>query len=455
MTLLPLLVATELVENSSFLFAAGAVAQGLAGGPQAFALVLAAYAAGSMVMIGLQQWLSRHLGYRRYLLASLGLFVLGALGSLLSHSLGGLLLARLVQGLGGGALFTSGRILVVLLFSRDDRPRALRRFIALLFGLGLLGPALAAALLQGAGWQAVFAAPLPLALISLLGVWRLLPDGVGRSAEPVRWHAGPVLALVAAAAALQLALSELRALPQLRLAPWAGLALAGLLLLAALGWRQRHHAQPLLHWRGLHHPGYLSGLAMYALYDLIASASGALLPVLAAQHLGLGMPTVGLLACLGALASWLAALAYLRHGARASSKRRLMAGGAVAMALACGWLAAVPAGAAWWQLLPAVLVKGVFGALFVLPLAGLTFRDLDDQRFAPGYQAKNLVRHLALPLGAALVAGGLVRLEPTSAVPSGPASPARLMHANLELFAALALACLVLAAWTWLQRRWP
>ena len=106
MLLLGLIVGVEFLENGMFVFAASHVVGGIDAAPREFAQVQAAYAIGSMSMIVLQQWLSRHFGYRRYLSAALGLFALGTLGCAAANDLRVLTLARLVQGFGGGALFT-------------------------------------------------------------------------------------------------------------------------------------------------------------------------------------------------------------------------------------------------------------------------------------------------------------------------------------------------------------
>lgn len=432
--LLPLLVACEFVESGSVLFAAGRIGEGLAAGPSGLAAVLAVYAAAGMLAIGLQQQLTQQFGYRHYLTGSLALFIVGALASVLALSLPTLLLARGLQGLGGGALFTSGRLLIPLLFPAAARAAALRRFIVLLFGLSAAAPLLAAGLLQRWGWQAVFAAPLPLAGLSLAGVLYLLPEGLGRREGRSGASAMALLLLLGAAGLLQLGLSEVRAAP-LRAAPVAlVLLLGGLLLVLLFMGHQRRQAAPLLAGQSLRQPAYLTGLGLYLLYYLISSACAQWIPLLAERRLGLSPSFTGLLLSLGAAFSWLAALAYLRLAPRLPAKRGLLALGAALMGLACAWLALLPADAGWLALLPALVAKGVFGAWFVLPLAGQTFRELGDEDFGAAYQRKNLLRHLALPAGAALAAMTLA------------------LDAE-RLGGALALACLALAAGSLLQRQ--
>jgi Na+/melibiose symporter-like transporter len=301
-------------------------------------------------------------------------------------------------------------------------------------------------LIHGWGWQAVFVVPLPLSMLCSFIVLALLPQGVGLQAQPA-WRARlwAVLLLLAATALLQLGLADAR-VPQ----HFASLQLAGqialaLLALAGWWWHQRGHQAPLLHWQGLRHPGYLAGLGLYGLYYLIANANGVVLPVFAERVLGLPTWQVGLLGSGGALVSWLAARAYLRWGARSDRKPALMAGAAALMALACFGLALWPSG---WPALPvlaaSVAAKGAFGALFVLPLAGLTFRELADEHFGPGYQLKNLLRHLMISAGMTLAALGLS---------PGPAGVSTLARAGAHLFDGLGLASLLLMGWVALQRR--
>ena len=67
MLLLGGLVGMEFLENGMFVFGSSHILGGIGAAPREFAQVQAAYAVGSMLMIALQQWLSRHFGYRNYL----------------------------------------------------------------------------------------------------------------------------------------------------------------------------------------------------------------------------------------------------------------------------------------------------------------------------------------------------------------------------------------------------
>jgi len=404
MLLLGLLVGLDFLENGMFVFAASHIAGGVDAGPREFAQVQAIYAVASMLTIAMQQWLSRHFGYRRYLAGALALFIAGALAAAQAGSIAGLTLARAVQGLGAGALFTSSRILVQMLFAPADRPDATKRFMVGAFGAGALAPILAAAMVDGWGWQWVFLAILPLAGLALAGVLTLLPDGVGRGGAPVRWAAGPLLFFAAAIGCVQWALSEARyevfAHPaRLTLAVLGGAALAGAFLL-----HQWRHDEPLLRLRELRHPAFVTGLGLYFLYYFLTNFSGYLFPIFAERSLGLPLATTGRLNSFAGAVSVGMAWLYIRFGARMTRKKPLVVGGALGLALTA-WLFAVlppdaPAAALW----VGVAVKGLFGVLMILPVAGLTFRSLGDEQFAHGYQSKNLMRQLAGSFSTAVAA---------------------------------------------------
>lgn len=407
MLLLGLLVGLDFLENGMFVFAASHIAGGVDAGPREFAQVQAIYAVASMLTIAMQQWLSRHFGYRRYLAGALALFIAGALAAAQAGSIAGLTLARAVQGLGAGALFTSSRILVQMLFAPADRPDATKRFMVGAFGAGALAPILAAAMVDGWGWQWVFLAILPLAGLALAGVLTLLPDGVGRGGEPVRWAAGPLLFFAAAIGCVQWALSEARyevfAHPaRLTLAVLGGAALAGAFLL-----HQWRHDEPLLRLRELRHSAFVTGLGLYFLYYFLTNFSGYLFPIFAERSLGLPLATTGWLNSFAGAVSVGMAWLYIRFGARMTKKKPLVVGGALGLALTA-WLFAVlppdaPAAALW----VGVAVKGLFGVLMILPVAALTWRALDADHFAKGYQTKNVLRQMMVSLASAVGAVAL------------------------------------------------
>lgn len=407
MALIGGLVGIEFLENGMFVFAAAPILAAIHASPQDFALVQMAYALGNMLMVVLQQWMTRHAGYRRYLLLALLLFGLGDVGCALAGSLPALIVARMLQGMGGGAFFLSTRVLIPVLFSVGMRPLVARAFMVAVFAAGAIAPALAANLVHAAGWPWVFWIQIPAVLLLAAGVQRLLPRQLGKSLEQVRWSIAPVLLFLLAASLVQWSLAEadyrlLRHPDQLALA-----VLAGITLLALFGVHQWRHDEPLLHLRDLVHPGYLAGLGLCALYYFIVNFSNYLFPQFAGQGLRLPVLTTGWLNSFSGAVTLGAVLLYLRYSARVANKRAMMMAGCLRMAASAAWMARLPVDASLATLLVPLPVRGLFGVLMVLPVASLTWKALGDTHFAKGYQAKNVMRQMMISLASAVAAVSL------------------------------------------------
>jgi hypothetical protein len=168
----------------------------------------------------------------------------------------------------------------------------------------------------------------------------------------------------------------------------------------------------------------------------MTNATGYLFPVFAENAIGMPVMTVGLLSTFAALVTWGVAWAYGRYGSRLRNKRPPMLAGASTMVLSAWLLASIAPDVPPSSLLPALIGKGAFGALFLLPVAGFTFRDLGEERFAPGYQSKNLMRQLAASFSTAIASIALMDLQFAKSVQLSGAMSASTTSAWLDSLAA-------------------
>ncbi len=109
-------------------------------------------------------------GHRRVVLWGLAVFGVGSLVCGLAPSVGVLVAARVVQGV-GAALLLPGTLAIISRAFPDDAGRA--RAIGVWAGIGSLalpaGPLLGGALVDGLGWRAIFLINVPIVLVAL--VW--------------------------------------------------------------------------------------------------------------------------------------------------------------------------------------------------------------------------------------------------------------------------------------------
>ncbi|RKH05696.1 DHA2 family efflux MFS transporter permease subunit [Corallococcus carmarthensis] len=136
------------------------------------AWVSTAYAMANITIIPLSGWLLKRFGFRRYYTASILIFTAASVLCGLSWNLLSLVVFRILQGLGGGAIIPTSQS---VLFSRY--PERQHGMAGALFGLGaitgpLLGPTLGGYLIDLSSWHWIFLINVPFGLFAAWVAWR-------------------------------------------------------------------------------------------------------------------------------------------------------------------------------------------------------------------------------------------------------------------------------------------
>jgi EmrB/QacA subfamily drug resistance transporter len=121
--------------------------------------------------------LADRLGRRRVFIAGASLFAVASLLGGLAGSLGLLIGARLVQGLGGALMAPSALSMLTVVFAEGrERNRALGVWAAISAGGAAVGLVLGGVLTEYASWRWVLFVNVPVAALAVLGALRVLPE---------------------------------------------------------------------------------------------------------------------------------------------------------------------------------------------------------------------------------------------------------------------------------------
>lgn len=136
--------------------------------------VITAYMISFTLFIPLIGWLKNRVGYFYLYIFSVGIFTIGSLLCSLSHSLTMLVIARVIQASGGGAITPTSLAILSESFPPEKRGSAIGWW-----GLGnvmgpALGPTLGGILTHYFGWQSVFYVNIPLGIGTILLSFRYL-----------------------------------------------------------------------------------------------------------------------------------------------------------------------------------------------------------------------------------------------------------------------------------------
>jgi DHA2 family multidrug resistance protein-like MFS transporter len=144
----------------------------------AYSLVLAA----ALLPAGL---LGDRFGRKRLLLIALVVFGASSAACAFATSSGGLIAARAVLGLGAAAVLPMSIAVLPVLFTAQERPRAIAIVMGATFIGYPIGPLLGGWLLDNFWWGSVFLINVPVVVLALIAVALLMPESHGERGRPI------------------------------------------------------------------------------------------------------------------------------------------------------------------------------------------------------------------------------------------------------------------------------
>ncbi|MCO5090821.1 MDR family MFS transporter [Bosea sp. (in: a-proteobacteria)] len=184
-------------------------------------------------------------GRRVTLLSGIIVFVIGSIACALAPSLWLLVVARFVQGLGGGGLIALAQTVVGDMVAPKERGRYQVYFASVFMSSSLLGPVLGGAVAERLHWSVIFWINLPLGFCAYWlssGALKRLP----RYERPHKLDVLGAMLMTLATMSLLLALSWGGTAYPWRSWPIAVLVGAALVLWGLFAWRLRRAAEPLI-----------------------------------------------------------------------------------------------------------------------------------------------------------------------------------------------------------------
>jgi EmrB/QacA subfamily drug resistance transporter len=196
-----------------------------------------AYLLTLAVLIPASGWIGDRIGTRRTFLFALAVFTVASVLCGAAQSLGELIIARALQGVGGGMLTPTGTAMLYRAYGPERRARVARTLIVPILVAPGTAPILGGALTQNLSWRWVFLVNIPIGLVTLLFSYLFLPEH--RSARSSRLDVRGLLMSGVGLSALLYAISEGSVLgwgsAAILASGLGGLALLGLFARTALG----------------------------------------------------------------------------------------------------------------------------------------------------------------------------------------------------------------------------
>ena len=372
--------------------------------PLAMQPVIVAYTLTMAMLTPASGWLADRYGTRRVYFAAILIFVLGSLCCSSAHTLGQLVIARVLQGVGGSMLLPIGRLAVLRSVSGEQYVSALA-FISIAGQVGpIVGPTLGGWFVEAISWHWIFLINVPIGAIGLFAVHRYLPRGTTSAAPPFDLAGCALLSLCMIAFSLAVETPV-----QTHRAAWAaGLFVLGLVSALAYVPYAKRRANPLFKLKLFSEPNFSVGLIGNLVCRVGSSAVPFLLPLLMQLQLGYTPLHSGMMMLPAALAGtvakrWIAPL-IRRYGYDTFLLVNTVIVGSAIVAFAL-----ISRGT---PLFVEIIVLALFGAANSMQFAAMnsvTLKGLSHEDAGSGNSLFSMVQMLAMGLGVS-IGGGLVKL---------------------------------------------
>src|SRR6202167_3799478 len=138
--------------------------------------VLTSYLVSSAIVLPISAWLSTRSGRKRFYMTCVALFTVCSLLCGLAPTLPFLILARVLQGLGGGGLAPSEQAILADTFPVAKRGQAFAVYGMAVVAAPAIGPTLGGWITDNFNWHWIFFINLPVGVLSLFLTSRLVED---------------------------------------------------------------------------------------------------------------------------------------------------------------------------------------------------------------------------------------------------------------------------------------
>ncbi|MBB6144761.1 DHA2 family multidrug resistance protein [Silvibacterium bohemicum] len=145
--------------------------------------ILTTYLVANAVVLPMSAWLSRVFGRKNYYMACVALFTITSFFCGVAPTLGIMLLARVLQGIGGGGLAPVEQAILVDTFPPEKRASAFALYTVAIVTAPAIGPVLGGWITDNYTWRWVFLINIPIGILSIFLTNRFVSDPPAFAAE--------------------------------------------------------------------------------------------------------------------------------------------------------------------------------------------------------------------------------------------------------------------------------
>ena len=365
--------------------------------------VLTSYLVANAVVLPASSWFSLRFGRKRFLIFCIALFTVSSFMCGAATSLGMILIARAVQGAGGGALQPLSQSILLETFPPEKRGLAMAVFALGVVVAPVLGPTLGGWLTDTYSWRWAFYINIPVGAFAVFMISRYVedPDYI-REAKPGKFDGIGLGLLAVWLGCLQIILDKGQEDDWFG-ATWIRWAAVVLIVgFVAFLIREFRHGKPLVDLRVFKHRNFAIGCLLIGLFGAAIYGLVTLLPLFYQELMGYTALAAGWAVSPRGVGAILA-MPIIGYLTAKIDNRYLIAFGFTLFAVCSLWFSYINLSIGQWTFLWAIILSGFGSGCVFVPLSTTTMSFLKNEEIGNASGLYNLLRNIGGSIGISVV----------------------------------------------------
>ncbi len=365
--------------------------------------VLTSYLVANAVVLPASSWLAQRFGRKRFLLICIVIFTVSSFLCGAAPSLGILLLARAVQGAGGGALQPLSQAILLESFPPEKRGLAMAVFALGVVVAPVLGPTFGGWLTDNYSWRWSFYINIPIGIFAIFMIMRNVEDPPYiKNAKPGRLDTWGLGLLAVWLGCLQVILDKGQE------DDWFGatwIRWATFVLLAAFVFflvREFTHEKPLVDLTIFKNRNFAIGCLLITLFGAAIYGLVTLLPLFYQELMGYTAQVAGIAVAPRGIGA-ICAMPIIGILTARMDNRWLIGSGFLIFAVCSLWFGEVNLFISQWTFIWAIILSGFGSGMVFVPLSTTTMGTLANEQIGNASGLYNLLRNVGGSIGISVV----------------------------------------------------
>ncbi|MFY9842840.1 MAG: DHA2 family efflux MFS transporter permease subunit [Terriglobales bacterium] len=365
--------------------------------------VLTSYLVANATILPASSWFSLRFGRKRFLIICITIFTISSFACGAAHSLAWILIARAVQGAGGGALQPLSQSILLETFPPEKRGAAMAVFALGVVVAPVLGPTLGGWLTDTYSWRWAFYINIPVGIFAIFMISRYVEDpSYIKNARPGKFDGIGLGLLAIWLGCLQIILDKGQeddwfGATWIR---WAAAILATSFVAFLI--RELRHNKPLVDLRVFRHRNFTLGCVLIGLFGASIYGLITLLPLFYQELMGYTALAAGWAVSPRGIGA-IIAMPIIGFLTAKMDNRWLIAFGFSLFGAASLWFGEVNLSIGQWSFLWAILISGFGSGCVFVPLSTTAMAFLKNEEIGNASGLYNLMRNIGGSIGISVV----------------------------------------------------